>query len=45
MSAKIEEIEEDIERLSPLMAEKDLECARIVACTPQMYMMRFHPNG
>lgn len=45
MSQEISQIEEDIRRLTPMANEKDLDSARIIACTPQMYMMRFHPNG
>ncbi len=28
-----------------MAAEKDLEHAKIVACTPQKYVMKFNPNG
>lgn len=31
--------------LQDIASEKKLEDARIIACTPQMYMMRFYPNG
>ena len=39
------ELNEYIMRLSEIASEKKLEDAKIVACTPQMYMMRFNPNG
>ncbi len=34
-----------IDHLGTLASEKDPEKARIIACTPQMYMMRFSPDG
>ncbi len=34
-----------IDFLRTLASEKNLEEAKIIACTPQMYMMRFSPNG
>ncbi len=34
-----------VDRLQPLIQEKNAAESLIVACTPQMYMIRFGPNG
>ncbi len=39
------DIQASIDRLRPLIEEKKVEDSLIIACTPQMYMSRFVPNG
>ncbi len=39
------DIQASIDRLLPLIQDKDTDESLIIACTPQMYMIRFGPNG